>query len=552
MFGRRVAADGQLLELQPKLITTGDVVMPDIEYADGTYMIATKGRVTDAVLVTVTDTSLNATSGNILVGPGDFPGPQLASNGSEFLVVGESAYRVSTAGQVLDASGIALGGTHVDWSGNVTPPGTRRIGPWHFAHSSGDLGMQRIDAVGVLVDVEPTVVAADVMNEQVAVAGSQGESLVIFSDRPGLDQDIRVVHFDNMAAGSSPLDVSVGLSRQSFVTSVDGPANENLMVYVSQISGETRLLSQRVADDGTVLDLEPTVVAVESSTVSVVPDVAWNGTDYLITWSHMAQRVSASNQVLGAPIVVGDYPVRTVAAAGDTFVIGSFESYVVFHQTYYWIYYSRVAADGTLLDAEPVRIGGGSPGSMDAASMGDRVIMSYTVSQGVFIEADGTLSAPFQYNNSSGSSTSIAVNGSQALFVYTVSGSGPNDTSVMGRFVYDDGSAPDFEFPIADAPGLQLDPSVAWIGDQFVVAWSDYRHVEGVEQQRGNIRAARVTSSGIVREPNGFTVTSTASPEDLPDRHRRRRQLLDPLQRPPRSGRHRTDSANRIPVWTHH
>ena len=307
------------------------------------------------------------------------------------------------------------------------------IGPSVSLAANGDVGLQRIDATGALLDSEPAFSAADAMNESIAVGGVNGESIVAFSDRPGFDQDIRGVRFDatGQATGAA-FDLSLGRGRQSYVTSVDGPGDENLVVYVSQVSGETRIMSQRVADDGTVIDAEPMVVAVEPATIRVVPQVAWNGSVYLLTWGNVAQRVSASNQVLGTPIVVSNLPTRTVAAANDTFIVGSYESYVLHEITRYRIYFSRIASDGTLLDSTPILIDGGAPGNMSAASFGDQVVFAYSPSKAVLIGDDASMSAPIFYSNSSASSTDVTVHGDQAFFVYATSNSAPNEASNYG------------------------------------------------------------------------------------------------------------------------
>ena len=91
---------------------------------------------------------------------------------------------------------------------------------------------------------------------------------------------------------------------------------------------------------------------------------------------------------------------------------------------------------------------------------------------------------------------------------------------IKGRFVMADGTMPASEFMISDAVGDQMFPSVGWTGDQYVVAWNDYRNVQSgsniVQQLRADIRAARVTTDGTVLDPNGLTVTQSAVPEDLP------------------------------------
>ncbi len=524
IFGRRMAADGTLLEMQPTMIVQQDLMFPDIAFADNTYMIVAKHRVSDNYYVTRMDATLNPIGSTMFVGTSSFAGPHIASNGTDFMVLGDKAHRITAAGQNLDPTGIAIGGSlsagihrDVTWSGGEWSVGMRT--------PLTNVGVQRIGSDGSLIDADPIVVAAASLTEQVAMAGAGGESVILFADRPGFDQDIRAAHIDSSGTASGLIDVSIGMARQNKLTTVDGPAGENLVVYLSEVSGQTRILSQRVADDGTVIDAEPTVVEAFSPGFTGTPQVAWNGSVYMVAWNNVARRVSASNQVLDAQaITVSDLPVGAVAAAGDTFVVGLFD-YQAFHEPLNYMVFVRVAGDGTVLDVEPQFVAGGFAREMTAESFGDKAILAWAqygrhdspaaYTQAVIVNAAGQYNGTLRVSNESGKTPDIAVNGNQALVVYADDGTIHED-DVEGRFVLSDGSMPEWEFPISTAPNKQIVPDASWIGDQYVVAWNDYRHVEGIQQDRANIRAARVLADGTVREPNGFTVTDSALPEDLP------------------------------------
>ncbi len=526
VFGRRMAGDGSLLELMPIKIVGMDLVSPDIAYADNTYMIAAKNRITDNVFVTRVDTSLTNVGTTTLVGSGAYPGPQIAGNQSEFMVVADRAFRITSSGQNLDPGGIPLGGSlsvgaqrDVTWSGNQWSVGMRTL--------QSDVAVQRIDAAGVLIDAQPIVVNASAMDQQVAIAGNVGESVIVFSDRPGFDQDVRSVHVASDGTASGAIDISVGMARQRNVTTVDGPAGENLVVYVSQTSGQSRLFSQRVADNGSVLDPQPTLIAtsVTSQTDFGSPQVAWNGSVYMVTWDNLAKRISASNQVIDLqPIVVSNLPIGAVAAAGDTFVVGVYE-YHSFHEPLNYMRFVRVGGDGAVIDTVSQLVATGFVREMTAESFADTAIFAWGqygrhdgfngYTQAAIIGADASINGPFRVSIGLGETPDIAVNANQALFVYT-DDSTIHEADIKGRFVMADGSIPEWEFPISTAANNQIVPDVGWIGDQYVVAWNDYRHLDSIQQLRSNIRAARVLDDGTVRDPNGFTVTDSVLPADLP------------------------------------
>ncbi len=526
IFARRMAADGSLLELEPQLIVQSDLMFPDIEFADNAYMIAVKHRTNDNVYVGRIDTQLNSLGSFTLVGAGDYPGPSLGSNGQQFMVVGKRAYRISTTGQVLDPGGIALGGStlpqalrDVDWSGSAWTVGLR--GP------STNLAFQRISDAGVLLDTQPVVVDSDILQDPIAITGTAtGDAVMVYANRPASDENVRSVVIHSDGSFSNPTSLSIGLSRQSWVTSVDGAGDENLLVYISQTAGANRILSQRITDDGLVLDVEPTEIAVVANGMALsTPSVAWNGSVYLVAWNNLATRLSAGNAILDSqPIVVSDLPVGAVAAAGETFIVGLYE-YHSFHEPLQYAVFVRVSGDGVVLDSTPILLSGGFVRSMTAASMGDQAIIAWgqcgrhdntlASTQAIFVRADGTHGNVIGVSNGLGESPDIAVHGDQALFVYADDSTIHQD-NIEGRFVLSDGSMPEWEFTISGANNEQIAPDVAWIGDQYVVAWSDYRQLEGIQQRRADIRAARVLPNGTVRDPRGFTVTNTPLPEDLP------------------------------------
>jgi hypothetical protein len=183
-------------------------------------------------------------------------------------------------------------------------------------------------------------------------------------------------------------------------------------------------------------------------------------------------------------------------------------------------------SDGAVLDSAPRSIySGGHVRSMTAGTVGDRALFAWaqwgnhdstTASiQAGFVDQFGTVTGPFFISEQRGKQPDIAVNNDQALVVWHDNATN-NYADIEGRFVLSDGTMPEGEFLISGAENHQWFPAVGWTGDQYMVAWSDYRHVDGVQQMRADIRAARVAADGTVRDPNGLVVTDTVLPEDLP------------------------------------
>ncbi|MBV9952495.1 MAG: hypothetical protein JO291_11130 [Acidimicrobiia bacterium] len=65
-------------------------------------------------------------------------------------------------------------------------------------------------------------------------------------------------------------------------------------------------------------------------------------------------------------------------------------------------------------------------------------------------------------------------------------------------------------FPVSRAPGPQTNPSVAWNGSTFLVAWTDQR------SGAPHIYATRVAENKAVSNPNGVAVSSATGEQSLP------------------------------------
>ncbi len=549
-FARRIGSDGTLVDAHPILFEQADFEITDIAYVDNVFMTVGRPRAGGSgVSYLRMDTALNVLSGPISVDSETFSPPTVDDNGvDQFLIVADHAQRVTSAGQNLDPAGIPYAhGTDsydfhdVAWTGQE----------WAIAmfidggFQQSDITLQRISSDGVMMDPTPLVVEPDVgsIQQALAIAGDGNGGASIVYPHPGNPLlNVHATQLNDDGTFGQPTEIAVGLSRQIYPTLVDGPGDENLAVFLSQNDAGASILAQRVTDQGVVLDPEPTVVANLSFLVFQlsVPEAAWNGSEYLVAWDDpttgnvVGKRISANNAVIDAqPIVIVDdvalqdlHFTGAITALGNVFMVGVIEEIRV-HEPVQYAKFVRVrGSDGAVLDAAPRSIySGGHVRTMTAGTVGDRALFAWaqwgnhdstTASiQAGFVDEFGTVTGPFFISEQRGKQPDIAVNGNQALVVWH-DNDATNRANIEGRFVLADGTMPDGEFLISGAENEQWFPAVGWTGDQYMVAWSDYRHVEGVQQMRADIRASRVAPDGMVRDPNGLVVTETVSPEDLP------------------------------------
>lgn len=543
---RRIAPDGSFLDAKPvNLHKSSTLQNPVVEFAGGVYLLAANDYSNKKVYFRLFQTDLTPITPITELGPAiASQRTAVASKSDRFLVVGRDAHRIDPSGVVLDPAGIDLGGSEFSsfheaaWTGTHWVVSMRTFGDVEFY----DVEAQRISDKGTLLDKDPVLIelaasGVDNFKAPTAVGGSgNGDAVVVFvqEDHPERGADVRAGLLKADGTTSAAGDVSVGLRRQSYVRTATGNG-EHLAVFVSERSDLTRILAQRLAPEGTPIDADPTVVHEipgAGPTPRFQPEVAWNGDVYLVVWSEdgnvLGKRLSPSNTVLDpAPLTLvdeqHDYAAGAVAVAEDVFVVGTFH-YVPFSENpNRYVEFVRVrGSDGAVLDADPNLVAGGFSREMATVSVGRRALLVWAqyalhdsvtaYVQGALVSADGSDIGPFAISSSTAKEPDAASEGNRALVTWHEG----KPTDVRGRFVRHDGSFDGTPFTIASAVNHQMFPAASFDGRWYVVAWTDYRTNEDIEQLRGNIRAARVDPLGAVLDPGGFAVTESLLPEDLP------------------------------------
>ena len=475
-----------------------------------------------------------------LTTPSDPAKPDVASNGTDFLVVwSEERYygwsqllgtRVSHSGQVLDPDGIeitkAAGYTLFD--PDVTWEGTRYFVAYNIQKSfaDDDLYVTRVTSQGNVSDpagIPVSVVSGTQYEAAIAPGGGSGVQ-VVWNDSL-YEGDIVSARVSTTGTAGSGVAVSLSAPRQSLPRFAQDGAHF-LAVFRSEVSGESRILAQRLDAAGVPMDLEPIRVATGRGLTD--PSAAWNGTHYLIVWESPTEgrgqiygrRLSGDLSFLdAAPISImpGLYP--DVAALGSTFLVVGADNDAHPHQRY--AYAVRVSSGGTVLGPRQ-RIGQNFDVATRVAALGTRwlavweqdVTHDNPQSQivGAFIGADGLLQSKFDISDGYyDDAPHLAVAGDTALVVW-------HEGDILGRRIQQDGTLLDGAsgIVISGAPEEQMLPAVAWDGSDYVVDYLDLRNDVYPEQERVDIFATRVDGSGSVVDPSGFAVADSMRPEDTP------------------------------------
>jgi hypothetical protein len=465
--------------------------------------------------------------------------PDVASNGADFFVVWQDqrftqyhvyGSRVTHDGQPLDPSGIDISGTNGGYpSPEVAWDGAQWIATWDNYGTASFAS--RITTAGVVLDPGGVTVAPN--STLPALAGSPGGGAqIVWTDlRAGgaSPYDIYTAYFS--AAGDAGLNARVSSGAPSQRQPDLAPNGTGyLAVFLSEVSGETRIKAQRLNADGTAIDGEPILVQGGMRTLRN-PRVAWNGSLYLVVWEDYAfiagfvpgaifgKRVAADGTVLDATpfqILPGNTP--DVAALGTEFLV------VSTHEATNHLRYPksvRVSNEGAVLGA-PATIGSNFAVNPKVTALGTRWLVAWqrhpthdnpnSTIMANFVDAAGNPVGEFAVAPATSRRPNVAAGPGQGIIVYYKSG------DLYARRIQPDGTLldPSPGIQVTSAPNDQFLPSVAWTGSEYVVTYEDNRNVLYLDKPVSDIYGTRVNAGGAVLDPSGFPIANNFIPEIQP------------------------------------
>jgi hypothetical protein len=255
-----------------------------------------------------------------------------------------------------------------------------------------------------------------------------------------------------------------------------------LVVWYDYRSGSSDVYGARVSGAGTVLD--PTGIRISAAlSYQYSPKVSHDGTNFLVVWTD--QR-NGSTDIYGARVSdagvvldTGGIPISTasssqvnpaVAYDGTNFLV-VWEDYR--SSTTYDIYGARVSGAGSVLDVSGIPI--------STATNDQRL-------------------------------PSVAYNGANFLVVWQDLRSGTGYTDIYGARVSGAGTVLNTSgILISNAINAQEYPAVTYNGVDFVVAWQDRRSGTNYD-----IYGARVSGTGVVRNPSGIPISTAVNDQRTP------------------------------------
>jgi MYXO-CTERM domain-containing protein len=454
--------------------------------------------------------------------------PAIAFDGTNYLVAWSDGRwgtpdiygaRVSPAGLVLDASGIGVSSMtpNAQTAPRVAFDGTNHVIVWADTRSgNADVYAARVSPAGTILDASGIAVSAGAAGEQAPAlaCSSAGTCLAAWQDQRGGTWDAYGARLAGGAVGD-PAGVELTHAANDEVTpAVAFDGTNYLVVWQDHRSaGSWDVYGARVSAAGTVLDTSgiPISTAVNDQ---LTPRLAWMAPSYLVVWEDKragtgdiyGARVDATGAVLdatGLAISTAANEQRTPAVAADG--TNYFVAWSDARGGSYLGYGARVSAAGAALDPAGISFTTGaavtSPG---VAYDGTRylVVWSTGAIRGNRVTTAGaTLDGTTGFQiNASGTAPQITFDGLNFFTVFE------HSSGVFGARV--SGAA-----AVLDATGLPIAPLVSYVRDQpaigcagaaCLVAWRE----GGVNTS--SISGAFVDQSGTVLNAGGFGISTNA------------------------------------------
>jgi hypothetical protein len=526
-------------------------------YADGQYMVVFECipsvYVNDAICAMRFTQSLDNIDDypfEVAGTSGIFRLPTIATDGTDFLVgwyyysgdtypptlVTPYCARVTAAGVSLDPSGINLAG--MTGSGDFRRPQVAWDGMNWIAAWSDDQGGRaaRITPDGTVLDpgglALPGYGASDIVAEP-------GGVRVIWSDDDAggvQPEDVHTAHISSGLVAGPETTVSIGAPSHVRADAASG-STETMLVFRSDVSGAHRIMLQTAADYAAPDKADPTTLA--SGPMLDDPEIAWNGTVYLVVWSDeqsgkiAGTRVMPDGTMLDDPaITVMDGLDPDVAAVGDDFLVVATDEVSPGVSRPHG---ARVrGSDGAVLDGTPILLGVSYAEGARVAGMATRWLVTWERHPAfddenadiwaAFVDTDGT--SPGEFGVATNQATSerhyspaVGSSESTALIVWEDTRTYPDDDwNLYARRVRVDGMLFDDPdgFDIAVGALDQRNAAVAWNGTVYQVVYEQTEQLGYFDHSLADVYGTRVDPYGVIVEPPEFAVEATAESEVVP------------------------------------
>jgi hypothetical protein len=455
--------------------------------------------------------------------PGTFPTPAVASDGQDFLVALDGhAVRVSADGTPLGS--VLLG---ADGIPAVSFNGENYL----IVLLSETVRGVRVSPSGAVLGttvIKPSPVSWHDWSRP-SVASANGDYFAVWHERTVSGQHVFGAHVTGSGATPGAVPVSTDLSSQ--YAPVVASNGEDYLVVWNEIRFETHddIFGARVSGSGEVLD--PAGLAIRRAPLREwSPAVASDGRDYFVTWQEYpggnawyihGARVTREGAVWPA-IQINNQPTDqrspAIASNGRDYLV-AWTEWGGGDANHYDIHAARVSGAGSVLDPAGFVISTrpSHEWSPSIASDGRDYLVAWhglyypathvsakrVTSEGVVLDPGGiTLTTSTNEPND----PSVAFNGRHYFVAWKEYQQGPAGADIFGTRIGTDGTVLDNPpLPIAAGLNHEIYPKVASDGRDFLVLWHAWRG--GLYS--ADLFARRITTDGQLLDGSGFLVQSS-------------------------------------------
>ncbi|MDH5185997.1 MAG: T9SS type A sorting domain-containing protein [candidate division WOR-3 bacterium] len=322
IYGARVNQSGVVLDQYGFAISTAvnDQRTPFVVFDEINYLIVWSDLRSDsfydiyATWVNRSGTVLDSIGIINSIAANDQRCPFGAFDGTNYLVVwsdlrSSSSYdiystRISQTGIILDPISIAIStAVNRQWNPAIAFDGINYLVVWEDYRNSdtADIFGARVSQTGIVLDPSGFAISTAVGNQCFPILDFDGINyLVIWQDSRNGFNDIYGARVNRTGVVLDPNGIAISTASSDQVyPSVAFDSANYLVVWQDLRHGADDIYGARVSQTGVVLDPNGIVISLESFS-QLYPNVAFDGTNYLVVWQ--GQRSSSSYKIYGARI----------------------------------------------------------------------------------------------------------------------------------------------------------------------------------------------------------------------------------------------------------
>jgi len=379
--------------------------------------------------------------------------------------------RVTTDGIVSNPDGERI--THyknLEENPNIAWGGESFLTVWEVGNYGQfwDVCGIRIDTLGSALDSSSFVISSACDAQLSGISAWSGSSYLAIWEENHDIKGARVDRFGNLL-DSIPIRICSASEEQKAPSLVWGKGSY-FAVWEDFRHHNFDIYGTRIDSNGVVLDTLSLPIQVDSTSDQRYPEIAFDGSNYLVVWQKMLDSTESNYKIEGI----------------------------------------RISPTGVVLDPQPFSISAGDKGSYpDVAFVGGKYVAVWLDASlydiyGAVVDTNGAVHPQFGICLSYGiqQNPAITSDGNNFFVVWEDFATHWPNSDIIARRVTPNGQVLDpGGIEISMTEDVEQSPSVTFDGINYVTTWNKTLN------ETGSLYASRVTPAGLVLDPDGFFIS---------------------------------------------